>query len=81
MPRLKLNCTPDLGFEPRYCHMPVQGTLLDDAAQLVRPGGMLVYSSCSIELEENEEQVARFLQKWPSFSLHMPDHMPAGTLS
>jgi 16S rRNA (cytosine967-C5)-methyltransferase len=41
---------------------PVQLGLLVSAATLVRPGGRLVYSTCSIEREENEERVAAFLQ-------------------
>ena len=38
---------------------PWQAELLDAAAPLVRPGGgVLVYSTCSIEPEENQQQVA-----------------------
>lgn len=36
---------------------PVQGELLDAAASLVRPGGVLVYSICSIEVDEGPQQV------------------------
>jgi 16S rRNA (cytosine967-C5)-methyltransferase len=39
----------------------VQGKLLARAAQFVRPGGRLIYSTCSLEPEENEEVVADFL--------------------
>ncbi|HHT02512.1 MAG TPA: 16S rRNA (cytosine(967)-C(5))-methyltransferase RsmB [Firmicutes bacterium] len=42
--------------------LPVlQGELLQAAANCLRPGGRLVYSTCSIEPEENEQVVARFL--------------------
>ena len=40
-----------------------QARLLDAVAPLVRPGGVLVYSTCSFELAEDEEQVARFLDR------------------
>lgn len=47
----------------------VQRVLLDAAADLVKPGGMLVYSTCSIEPEENEGQVVAFLARHPAFDL------------
>jgi 16S rRNA (cytosine967-C5)-methyltransferase len=49
----------------------LQDELLDAAAELVRPGGVFVYSTCSLEPEENEERVAAFLDRHPSF-----DHKP-----
>lgn len=39
----------------------LQADLLDQAAQLVRPGGRLVYSTCTVERAENEDVVRRFL--------------------
>jgi NOL1/NOP2/sun family putative RNA methylase len=39
-----------------------QTDLLNDAARLVRPGGTLVYSTCTFSPEEDEEVVARFLR-------------------
>ncbi|MNZ81828.1 Ribosomal RNA small subunit methyltransferase B [compost metagenome] len=47
----------------------IQQRLLDSVCGLVRPGGTLVYSTCTIEKEENEHQVARFLQEHPEFEL------------
>lgn len=41
--------------------IPLQRELLRAAAALVRPGGALVYATCSLEPEENEEQVQEFL--------------------
>lgn len=47
----------------------LQDELLDAAAQAVRPGGLLVYSTCTIEPEENEERVVAFLNRHPDFSV------------
>jgi 16S rRNA (cytosine967-C5)-methyltransferase len=41
--------------------VPLQARLLDNAASLLKPGGMLVYSTCSLEPEEGEAQIANLL--------------------
>jgi 16S rRNA (cytosine967-C5)-methyltransferase len=51
----------------------LQDELLTAAAPLVRPGGWLVYSTCSLEREENEERVEAFLASHPAFT---PDPAP-----
>jgi len=43
--------------------------LLNQAAPLVRPGGILVYSTCSLEPEENHELVGQFLREHEGFKL------------
>jgi 16S rRNA (cytosine967-C5)-methyltransferase len=45
----------------------LQARLLDNAANLVEPGGRLVYSTCSLEPEEGEAQVAAFLVRNDNF--------------
>ncbi|XP_073149601.1 uncharacterized protein [Henckelia pumila] len=45
----------------------LQDELLDSASTLVKPAGVLVYSTCSIDQEENEERVAAFLLRHPEF--------------
>ena len=44
-----------------------QAEILDAGAALVRPGGRLVYSTCTFAPAENEETVANFLQRHPEF--------------
>ncbi len=45
-----------------------QAEILESGACLVRPGGRLVYSTCTFAPQENEQTVARFLQKHPEFT-------------
>ncbi|MFQ5628860.1 MAG: 16S rRNA (cytosine(967)-C(5))-methyltransferase RsmB [bacterium] len=47
----------------------LQKELLSHAAQLVAPGGRLIYSTCSIDRQENEEIAHYFLQKFSDFSI------------
>ena len=47
--------------------VPLQARILASAARLVRPGGRLVYATCSLLPQENEEQVAAFLGAHPAF--------------
>ncbi len=47
----------------------LQHQLLQAAARLVRPGGYLVYSTCTFAPEENEGVVARFLARHPDFQV------------
>ncbi|MCU0646987.1 MAG: 16S rRNA (cytosine(967)-C(5))-methyltransferase RsmB [Gemmatimonadaceae bacterium] len=50
----------------------VQREILDGAAAAVAPGGLLVYSTCSLEPEENDEQIDAFLARHPEFRLEPP---------
>ena len=45
----------------------LQRVLLANAAGLVQPGGVLVYSTCSLEPEEGQDQVEAFLGRTPTF--------------
>ncbi|WP_343560371.1 RsmB/NOP family class I SAM-dependent RNA methyltransferase [Kiloniella sp. b19] len=47
----------------------LQGSILTSAARLVRPGGRLVYATCSLLPAENEEQISAFLRSRPDFKL------------
>ena len=47
----------------------LQADILDSASRLVRPGGRLVYVTCSLLCEENEAQIAHFLDAHADFSV------------
>jgi len=56
-----------------------QRALLDGAAPLVRPGGVLVYSVCSLEPEETDEIVESFLKTHPEFDREpVRPYLPSG---
>ncbi|MHB1452443.1 MAG: 16S rRNA (cytosine(967)-C(5))-methyltransferase RsmB [Saccharofermentanales bacterium] len=42
---------------------PLQEAILDNAARLVKPGGTLLYSTCTVNPAENEERIQRFMDK------------------
>ncbi|MBN1778217.1 MAG: 16S rRNA (cytosine(967)-C(5))-methyltransferase RsmB [Clostridiales bacterium] len=64
---------PDLKYRLQESDIPslikTQETLLDTVSRYVKPGGTLVYSTCSILPEENEEQIQSFLKSHPTFSV------------
>lgn len=49
--------------------LPTQAAILDAAAACVRPGGVLVYSTCTLIRSENEKQVEAFLERHSEFAL------------
>ncbi|MDP9674717.1 16S rRNA (cytosine967-C5)-methyltransferase [Paenibacillus jamilae] len=55
----------------------LQHELLDSVAGLLKPGGILVYSTCTIEPDENEGQLARFLSEHPEYELAKDHSFPA----
>ncbi|NXX48059.1 NOP2 methyltransferase, partial [Tricholaema leucomelas] len=54
-------------------YQPLQRKLFAAAVQLLKPGGVLVYSTCTITLSENEEQVAWALKTFPCLQLQPQD--------
>lgn len=69
----------ELGKNPdaRYRKVPeniislvgIQRLLMQQAAKLVKPGGVLVYSTCTLTIEENEGIIERFCNLFPGFEL------------
>jgi 16S rRNA (cytosine967-C5)-methyltransferase len=58
-----------------------QATLLGALADRVRPDGLLVYATCSLEPEENVEQIERFLAEHRGFEREPPADFPAVLLT
>jgi 16S rRNA (cytosine967-C5)-methyltransferase len=72
-----LRRNPDGKWRRRPADLPMlasaQAAILEAAAELVRPGGVLVYATCSLEPEENEAVVAGLRARRPEF---VPDPLP-----
>ena len=69
---------PDIRYKslPKARHdelLATQSAILDTAASLLKAGGRLVYSTCTIDPAENEEQVAAFLNRHPEFRVVTPE--------
>ncbi|MEO8911281.1 MAG: 16S rRNA (cytosine(967)-C(5))-methyltransferase RsmB [Gemmatimonadaceae bacterium] len=73
---------PDARWRLRISDLAVmsalQKTILRAASRVVKPGGLLIYSTCSLEPEENDEQVDAFLADNSHWVLDPP---PAGSVS
>lgn len=72
---------PDARWRLKVSDLAVMGALqrsiIRAAAALVKPGGLLVYSTCSLEPEENDAQVESFLAEFSNFTLEPP---PSGAV-
>ena len=68
-PEIKLRLTP----EAVQAAAELQGQMLDTAASLTAPGGVLVYSVCSVTQAEGPEAARQFLARHPDFS---PEALP-----
>ncbi len=53
-----------------------QKAILSSASEAVKPGGLILYSTCSTEPEENEDVVRDFLDSHPGFTQVPPLHPP-----
>ena len=72
---------PDARWRLRLSDLAVtamsQRDILRSASRVVKPGGLLIYSTCSLEPEENDAQVDDFLATHPGWALEPP---PAGAV-
>lgn len=59
--------------------LKTQASILDTAAQLLKPGGRMVYSTCTIDPAENQDQIRAFLTRHPEFTVIAPAvELPSG---
>lgn len=49
-----------------------QSHILESAAKMLAPNGKIIYSTCTFSPEENEQMIARFIEKHPDFSVVKP---------
>ena len=67
---------PDARWRLKTSDLAVMGAMqretLRSASTMVKPGGLLVYSTCSLETEENDAQVERFLSENATWRLEPP---------
>lgn len=56
----------------------IQAQVMDQASELLGPGGILAYMTCSVLLEENEDQRAKFLARHANFDLNFEKRFETG---
>lgn len=81
-----LSKKPDIKWKREPEDIPqlvaLQRAILANAAKLVKPGGVLLYSTCTIERRENQEVVAAFLADHPEFVLEpASEWLPKGVVT
>jgi 16S rRNA (cytosine967-C5)-methyltransferase len=60
----------------------LQLSLLESAVTVLKPDGKLVYSTCTIEPEENEVMVEKFLESHPEFErIKLEEMIPPGYIT
>jgi 16S rRNA (cytosine967-C5)-methyltransferase len=75
--------------EARYAQMPealeslatLQDQIMDDTADYLRPGGLMIYSTCSVWPQENEQRVERFIQSHHDYEQVDSPHVTLPSLS
>ena len=76
---------PDIRYKDpdKMAELPaLQLQILENQARYVKPGGLLLYSTCTVLRRENEDVVKKFLETYPDFSvekLPLPDVFPENT--
>jgi len=75
---------PDIKWKREREDIPyivnTQREIISNAVRFVKPGGVLVYSTCTIEPEENEDNIQWFLSQYPDFTLDPAEKYLPGEL-
>ncbi len=58
--------------------LEIQSKILDNAANSLKNGGRLVYSTCTINPDENEKQIEAFLSRHSNFTVKPIENLPQG---
>jgi 16S rRNA (cytosine967-C5)-methyltransferase len=76
---------PDARWKKNPAQLPeilaLQGEMLASVARCVKPGGVLVYSTCSVLAEENRGQVEAFLKNTGEYRLESLAELMPGSLA
>ncbi|MEG0378678.1 MAG: 16S rRNA (cytosine(967)-C(5))-methyltransferase RsmB, partial [Eubacterium sp.] len=59
-----------MGKKDRQAIVKLQAKLLDHAVAYLKPGGTMVYATCTVNPDENEKQIVKLLEKYPFMSVH-----------
>jgi 16S rRNA (cytosine967-C5)-methyltransferase len=72
-----LSKKPDIKWKRTYSDIlrlsEIQSILIENAAKLLKPGGILVYSTCTTLPDENDQTIFKFLENHKEFSIVKPD--------
>lgn len=71
---------PELKYKTDFSELPeIQLSILETASLYLKPGGEMIYSTCTLYKAENEKVIERFLSKHENFKLKsMQDKLPDG---
>ncbi|WP_124057654.1 16S rRNA (cytosine(967)-C(5))-methyltransferase RsmB [Vaginisenegalia massiliensis] len=79
---------PEIKYQKSYedvlALVAIQKDLLRHLAQFVKPGGRIIYSTCTLTREENEELIANFVKEEPEFNIEpitQEEILPKGCLN
>ena len=67
--RDKNACKSYMNYGPKVC-VPLQESILEAADKCLKEGGSIVYSTCTFCVDEDENQIARFIERHPEYHVN-----------